>query len=385
MKKNLEIRDVKSSEVKDIIAFHNATHGDNRRPEHWAWEYRGNYPESYVFGIIKDKEKDRLVGTQGMIPIYINIGGDRYFSGKSENSLLDPNYRGGTLFQDLYEYTVNKCKEKKMCCIWGYTSAGRVWRKKLKFEVYAESLGEAKIILNFGATIFDSIQSKIKNVLKAIRNKQTTVGKIIEGIFHALSGKLKQTPKSKSESISKNKTLTNKEDSLKGQFKIVQKLRSYQDLNSLYKRLRKTYPNLIHIDQDKKYVQWRIFDNPVVKYDTDFVYEGNILRAYCYINTTKRRCGYISDLTFETPDAGDFLIENLISKLRSKKIAYVTFFGNMDNPLIDSVFELLKTYGARIQISNQFFVLRNLSYNDKTVLFDIKNWYLNALWSEGYD
>ena len=33
-----------------------------------------------------------------MIPIYLNINGKRYLSGKSENSLLNPKYRGKSLW-----------------------------------------------------------------------------------------------------------------------------------------------------------------------------------------------------------------------------------------------------------------------------------------------
>ena len=48
------------------------------------------------------------------------------------------------------------------------------------------------------------------------------------------------------------------------------------------------------------------------------------------------------------------------------------------------VFQLLKQFGAKISDSDQYFVLRNLSYPDEEWLLDIKNWYLNGLWSEGY-
>jgi len=130
---DLKMLEVKDSDVDNIIGFHNKTYSDKRLPEHWRWEYKGNYPELFVFVIIKDK--GQVVGTQGMIPICINIFGKSYLSGKSESSLLDHRYRGGTLFQDLYEFGISKCKSNKMYCIWGFTSASGVWKKKLKFKL----------------------------------------------------------------------------------------------------------------------------------------------------------------------------------------------------------------------------------------------------------
>jgi hypothetical protein len=74
-----------------------------------------------------------------------------------------------------------------------------------------------------------------------------------------------------------------------------------------------------------------------------------------------------------------------LEKLRKRKLAYLSFFGNIDNPLIRTVFDLLSKHGARISDSNQYFVLRNLSYPDEDELYNIKNWYLNGLWSEGFN
>ena len=105
MSSKIKIREIRSSDISDIneaISIHNVAYGDKRTPEQWIWEYKSNYPDLFVFTVIEDD--GRIVGTQGMIPIYINIKGKRYLSGKSENSLLNPEYRGGTLFQELYEF-----------------------------------------------------------------------------------------------------------------------------------------------------------------------------------------------------------------------------------------------------------------------------------------
>ena len=93
MSSEVIIRTVESSDINEVVSFYNTLEGDNRTTEQWVWEYKGSYHDLFVFTVAEDD--GRIVGTQGMIPIYLNIKGERYLSGKSENSLLNPAYRGG--------------------------------------------------------------------------------------------------------------------------------------------------------------------------------------------------------------------------------------------------------------------------------------------------
>jgi len=378
MSNNIEMREVKKSDIKEIVFLHNNAYNEQGTPEHWIWEYKGIYPDEFVFTIIRDKAKNRLVGTQGMIPVYLNIKGKRYFTGKTESDLLDLKYRGGTLFQELYEFSISHCKLRNMYFIWGGTSAAKVWRNKLKFTVYENSMKESKIILNLGATLFETIKSKLKIVKISIKTKQTTFKKTIIVLLNKLSKVYNYLPKFKFKPTKIEKPI-----SINGNFIIEPKLRSINDLKMLYSRLRKKYPNIIHIEQDEKFFNWRILNNPLNKYETYFVYDDNLLRAYCYLNSSSSRIAYLTDLTFDTSDVGKFLMDKILKKLRDKKVAYLYFIGNIDNPLMSKVFELLKTYGAIIDKYSQFFVIRNLSYSDEKYLHEIKNWYINGLWSIG--
>ena len=62
------------------------------------------------------KEKERIVGTQGMVPIYLNVRGTVCLSGKSENSLLGMKFRGSDNFQKMYAFAISQCQLKKMTC-----------------------------------------------------------------------------------------------------------------------------------------------------------------------------------------------------------------------------------------------------------------------------
>ena len=167
-------------------------------------------------------------------------------------------------------------------------------------------------------------------------------------------------------------------------FSIEHKLRSINDLGMLFTRLRDKYPNLIHIDQDEKYLEWRIYNNPNIKYDTYFLYEENSLRSYCYVGMRDNERATLTDLTFETAAAGAFLLKHVLKDLHQRKVGYVYFMGNTENSIMMNTFNLLRNYGFLRRRMLDYFSIKNESYEDEGYLSDIKNWYVNGLWTEGY-
>jgi len=361
----IKIREMTNADINKVISFHNIAYGDGRTPEQWIWEYKSNYPDFFVFTVIEDD--GRIVGTQGMIPIYINIKGKRYLSGKSENTLLDTKYRGKSFFQKLYEFAMSLCEQKNMSCIWGYTSvitAQKGLRNKLGFSVYENVMYESILILNLKNALSVILKSKLAMVKKITISLLALFSYLYSLILRLFSKSLKESPKIK--------------------FSIEHTLRSTNDLDMLYRRLREKYPDLIHIDQDKNYIMWRILNNPNIKYKTYFVYEDNLLRGYCYFSTDHKKRAFLTDFTFESAAAGVPLLRVLLNMLRNEKISYVYFSGNARNPLMMTIFNLLKRFGFVKRRSSWSFVLRNISYKDEDYLYDIKNWYAGGLWREGY-
>jgi hypothetical protein len=179
-----------------------------------------------------------------------------------------------------------------------------------------------------------------------------------------------------------NTHLTSVKNSRQRQFSFEQKLRQASDVGNLYERLRKEYANLIHIEQDENYLSWRVFNNPNFRFATFFVYEQNLLRAYCYVSLAHPEEVYISDLTFDDDEAGDYLVGKVLEVFRKRNAASIAYMGNTRNPLIVIVLDLLKKHGF-VRLSSESFVLKNLSTMN-TKCLDVENWYLNGLWREGY-
>jgi GNAT superfamily N-acetyltransferase len=354
---DLETREVLASDVEKTISFHNAAYGDDRRPEHWMWEYKGNYPDSFVFTIIKDEEQ--IIATQGMIPIYIYVRGKRLLSGKSENTLLHPKYRGGGLFQDLYEFAASLCKAKGMKCIWGYTSAVKAFRR-FRFRTFEHVMHASVSILSLRCALSGVYEQNIDMMRKAVKSLALFLSWLYASMLRATCW-----------------------PSARGLL-VRERLADQQDIDNLYERLGNRCPDLIHISLDERYLRWRIYNHPIFKYRTYFVYENDLLRAYAFVNTHNRRMAYLTDFTFESVNAGKFLLQRALSEMRAEGIEAVTFWGNKRNPTIERTFKLLQRFGFRRKETAMHFVLRNLSFGDEESLLDVTNWYMNGLWTEGY-
>jgi hypothetical protein len=164
---------------------------------------------------------------------------------------------------------------------------------------------------------------------------------------------------------------------------IEQELRSIDDVDELYRRIKTKYADLIHIRQDEKYVAWRILGNPNVKYATFFAYKDKILKAYCYVALGQNKEACLSDLTFEDYEVGNLLLMTVLDFIRKREISNVNFIGNIRNPMMNTVISLLSKNGF-VKRDSIPFVFKNISYQDEGYLHDISNWYINGLWTEGY-
>lgn len=338
--KNVSMQVLQGTDINNVTVFHNFHYNITRTPEDWIWKYCGYDPDAAVFVTVKDDGK--IVGTQGMIPVPILVNGKYYLSGKSEDSLLDPEYRGKQIFSELYKLAMGLCASRKMHCVWGLTSAVKVWRKTLGFRVYEDILQTSVLVL------------RPKSVIHIPLGLYAFMRKLINSF-----------------SITTQKNVS-----------IEKELRSPEDLEGLYERLMAKYKGLICLKLNKKCLAWRIFANPNIKYDTYFVYENDDLRAYCYFSMDKNRWMRLSDFTCEDYISGKMLLERIIN---DKKPAYVLFMGNKTNILTTRMFELLGRLGSIKRRSPSAFVLKNISYPCEDSLYEVKNWYLNGLWTEGFE
>jgi len=352
----LRIQDPSTEE----FSLHNAVYNEARTRRDWVWEYATHLPSLSVFTVAK--HRNRIVGTQGMLPIYLNIRGQRHLTGKSESSLMERDYRGGTIFRDLYAYAMAICEAQGMCCVWGFTSAVSVWRDKLGFSVYEGVMQTYALALTRGP--IPETKGRKRGALS--RSALSTASTLF--YLYCL---IRRTFFKKIQNVDHEN------------FVVEEKLRNISDLDRLYERLRVRNDEMIHIVLHPEYISWRITENPNVKYRTCFLYDGELLRAYTYLNIDKDNVVRLTDFTAEDEVSAVVLLDYLLTVLSMDKVRFLLFMGNIKNPLIREVLSVFKKAGFfRLGTFRMSFVLKNISCEES--LNQVSNWYMNGLWTEGY-
>ena len=90
----------------------------------------------------------------------------------------------------------------------------------------------------------------------------------------------------------------------------------------------------------------------------------------------------ISELTSEDR-YGTSLLLSTILKDYAKKVGRFYFLGNPKDFLAQDIFDQLHRFGFSLY-SNWNFGLRDLTGRRNEQIFDIRNWHVNGLWTEGY-
>src|ERR1035437_8870639 len=126
-------KQAKEDDYKKINDFFNKIYSANRTIEQFYWEFH-NAPAGRAIYIIAEDD-GKIIGTQCAIPIYLeNSIGEKILSGKSEDTLVDPLYRGQNIFYKLYDVLFEKCLENKIKILWDFTTAYKPF-KKMGFEI----------------------------------------------------------------------------------------------------------------------------------------------------------------------------------------------------------------------------------------------------------
>ena len=128
--KKIEISILKDSEIEEVIIFYNRLYKENRDSEKFVWEFHSPNAGKAIYIIARDIVKNCIVGSQCAIPIMLtNNTGEAILTAKSEDTLVDPEYRGLSIFENMYQELFLRCKESGIRYIWGFTSAKKPFQR----------------------------------------------------------------------------------------------------------------------------------------------------------------------------------------------------------------------------------------------------------------
>lgn len=262
------------SDYENINNFHNRIYQKNRTINQFLWEFHHCPFGKSIYVIATDDEK--IVGTNCVIPIMLtNAKGELMLTGKSEDTLVDPDYRGQNIFNHIYEHLFKHCTDNGIKIIWGYTSAKKPFQKN-GFKVPFDH--QQSLMVNH---IFDSYKY-LSSLNQSNGFKQKA--QILALCF-----------------LSKVKSLIGNFGIQQSAYKIITDHNITDQVSNLIEASCNKNPALFYILQNKEFQQWRIYDNPnFYKLHTYGAYDAsNKLIALIVINSHQSGVAYIIQSSFD--------------------------------------------------------------------------------------
>lgn len=342
-------------DYQKINDFYNTIYKSNRTIEQFMWEFhRGPFGKSiYVIAC----DGSRIVGTNCVIPIdLIDSNGRVVKSGKSEDTLVDPDYRGQKIFYKIYEFLFEKCIEANISIIWGFTTA----RKPFK------SLGFI--------TPYDQQQSlavnkvwKSYNYLSSLNSKNSILDKI--KIFGLCTlAKLRSIGKFKT----KGSEYTIKRDVniLVGIPELIVANHSYVD-------------SFFAIHQTPEFQKWRIYENPNYHKVHSFgVYKNNELHALFVFNSHANKVAFGCQVNFRSSVSEESrinLLKTVTRMLFNEGVILVRDWHFESNTVNIEEISVFKKAGYTHLKRGNALVWKNLSNID----LDPKDFHLSRIATQG--
>ena len=355
----VRISEAGPADAGEMTQFHNRHHRDNREPSFWLWEYVAHLPGKSVF--LAARERDRVVGTQGMIPINLRVGGEVVLTGKSEHSLIEPAFRGHGLWRRLYRQALGVCSEHGMAAVWGFTPVAEACRglAALGFSQY-DVLDEAVTILSVTAAARVVWGSAEPPWFKAI----LTLG------LPFLAARQRAA-----------RWFCRREG---GEFEFRAEPRAPDDFARFNERLAHAAPGVVRLELSGEYLEWRLHRHPLRRLRIRLLYHDGDIVACALVNDERRLRPVIVDIAFSAPHAGRVLLARLMDEFAADGAGIVLLAANRKNPLGREVLAAAVRLGAVRRRARSVFVVRALDQRASPAALDPAAWQLSLLWFEGY-
>lgn len=293
---SIQIRIVENNDEL-ILAnnFFNAIYKTNRSIKDFEWEFvNGPFGKAIYVIAIDDAVTDhiKVVGIQCAIPIELmDPHGNKELSAKSEDTLVDPSYRGQKIFERMYDLLFEECRRSGIKYIWGFTPAKKAF-ERINFEIPYHA-HQALMIFNPGKAYRYLSELNPKNKL----SDKLRIAGLTAISFVKRMGVL-QSPS----------RLTMKSIPPASKSSIIEKFYAHTQLRFL------------HLNSN--YLHWRLMANPFGNnYENYQFFEADQIVADVLINYRSPGLGYIEQMMFAPSldiNARKKIIRSIIIKMKSK-------------------------------------------------------------------
>lgn len=332
----IEIRQLKDSELALANDFFNSIYQTKRSFENFSWEFiNGPEGKAIYIGALDTDAGNSIVGIQCAIPLALmDTKGNSILTAKSEDTLVDPAYRGQKIFERMYDVLFEECKKAGIKYIWGFTPALKAF-ERIGFQAPFHS--------RQGLLAFSPIKTYffLKNLNS--KNKLIDKFKIMALSFGSMLIGLKRIFVTSSAYEVKKIELNSKTE-------LIKKL--YGDSKYFF------------INQDLKYQQWRLIQNPFGNNYTNYQFlnkENNVI-SDVLINV-RENVSYIEQLYFHNglkEEHKKQILKTIVIEIRKSKAPFIRTLCFNTNEELQSQISLLKTIGFTILDRGNYFVWKSL-------------------------
>lgn len=313
-------------------------------------EYRRFRPDLAVF--IHARLADRIIGTQGMVPFPLSIGGRPVISGRVEWAVIDPAWRTGALFAQLMRTCASRGADKGYDLIWGGTHFKVPFQRNgfLFFDGYYE---HALLCLAPGQIAEDLRRHQRRRMWAA---KLAAVGPSLGLRAAASIGR-------------------------RAELDVVRRPRGDRDVDELYKRISGRTP-LVVTRHLPAFIEW-LLEGPR-RIERIYAYDGQACAAYAYVDVTDRTTAKLLDFCARDAPSMRTLLDAIARELTERGFAFLYAGYNATNPLLARQRRWLLLNGFVPIYRGGGFVTRPLRCQDFNYLGDLSRWYITMLWNEMY-
>ncbi|WP_341908103.1 GNAT family N-acetyltransferase [Polaromonas sp. YR568] len=374
----MEVRLIHESEIEACNAMHNAYYGKNRTVDQWRWEFaKWRLPDGSIpYAIVRDAGK--LVGTQALIPIRFIDRNGVFLTAKSEDTLIDPQYRGKNLFDSMYELLFRVAREGKIQCIWGFTPARGAFTR-VGFDFPSDT---SQLLLPLSSSfLLDNFKqqgtslSKLKQLFYEVTGFTAVAG---FGTYKLLQGGDKLN-----------------RDGLAAGINIAALDTVPEEVSDLSHRFVARWSGMT-IYRDAAYYRWRLHDNPYTPACLIGAYTGNKLVGIVAFALNHTGIGFIvdiiacSELGVAHAELDQIIVSMLLCeasrRMRVMGASCVRAWSVSDHPFDRLVRDVAKKQGFfHLQRGHGVVRYTRDATNDAGPLNNIHQWYVTRLYSEGTD
>lgn len=360
---NIHYSFLNESDIEAVNHFHNRIYGDNRTTEKFIWEFFHGPCGKAIYVIAKDTTTRQIIGTQCAIPLFLsNMNGEKTLTAKSEDTLIDPEYRGQKIFENMYKLLFDECKKNGINYIWGFTSASKPFRK-IGFDT-PFSHSQSLLVNNIKNSYF---------YLSSLNPKNTNFDKLkILGLI--IFSKIKSF-----------KLFLQKTTDISNYILKAGDQSEIDSLNPLFQSSSSGESNNFFIYQDRDYLNWRIKNNPYSRklYNFSFFRNDNMV-ANIILSLHNHNVWYLVHSIFCADIPEKHKLQMFAKSIRflygKEKPVLIRSWNFQSNPLNNSEILLLRKSGFVHINKGIYFVWKTLIENAGLVP---ENFHLSRMATQG--